>query len=52
MINYTFFMHFDNIKNNQPTKEESETSEIYDGWQIPTFIEYKVEKIDREAYSS
>ena len=44
VLHYLF--KFDNIKNNQPTKEESETSEIYDGWQIPTFIEYKVEKIE------
>ena len=41
-----YLFKFDDIKNNQPAKEESETFEIYDGWQIPTFIEYKVEKIE------
>ena len=42
---YYLFKFYD-IKNNQFAKEESETFEIYDGWQIPTFIEYKVEKIE------
>ncbi|BBM38078.1 hypothetical protein JCM16775_0785 [Leptotrichia hofstadii] len=41
-----YLFKFDDIKNNQPAKEESETFEIYDGWQIPTFIEYKVEEIE------